>query len=47
MFESLSSKGEMVDALDVMIASIAIVNNESILTMNKKHFERIKELKLV
>jgi tRNA(fMet)-specific endonuclease VapC len=47
IFESLISKGEMIDALDVMIAAIAISNNEKILTKNKKHFERIKELRLI
>ncbi len=47
IFESLKSQGETVDALDVMIASIAITNNEPLLTLNTKHFERIPELKLI
>jgi len=47
IFEYLRSKGKMVDALDVMIASIAITNNESLLTFNKKHFEGIPDLKLM
>ena len=46
IYELLSSKGNIVDALDVMIASIAIVNNEHILTENRKHFERIPGIKL-
>ena len=47
IFESLSSEGQTVDALDVMIASIAMVNNEPILTLNKNHFERIPGVKLI
>ncbi len=47
IFEDLNSKGKMVDVLDVMIASIAITNNEPLLTFNKKHFERIEGLQLV
>ena len=46
IFELLASKGETVDALDVMISSIALSNNEEILTLNKKHFERIPNLKI-
>ena len=47
IFENLKSHGEMVDVLDVMIASIVITNNQSLLTNNKKHFSRIKGLKLI
>ncbi|HLC54256.1 MAG TPA: type II toxin-antitoxin system VapC family toxin [Candidatus Nanoarchaeia archaeon] len=46
IFEELKSKGEMVDALDVMIAAIAISQNERLVTFNKKHFERIRGLQL-
>jgi len=47
IFQSLESEGNPVDALDVMIAAIAIINDESVLTLNRKHFERIKGLKLI
>ncbi len=47
IFEYLRKKGKTVDALDVMIASIAITNNEPLLTFNKKHFENIPGLKLM
>jgi predicted nucleic acid-binding protein len=47
IFEHLRKKGKIVDALDVMIASIAITNNEPLLTFNKKHFENIPGLKLI
>ena len=44
IFNSLKSQGQIIDFADVMIASIAIVNNQPFLTQNKKHFENIKEL---
>ena len=47
IFEHLKSKGKMVDALDVMIASIALTNSEPLLTLNKKHFDNIPGLKLI
>ena len=47
IFQELTSKGDIIDALDIMIASITITNKESLRTNNKKHFDRIKELKLV
>ncbi|MEK6850766.1 MAG: type II toxin-antitoxin system VapC family toxin [Nanoarchaeota archaeon] len=46
IFEQLKSRGEIIELTDVMIASVAIMNNESLLTRNKKHFERIDQLKL-
>ena len=44
IFELLSSEGQIIDALDVMIASISLTNNQSLLTENRKHFERIDGL---
>ena len=46
IFEHLKSEGEIIDLADIMIAAIAIVYGESLLTGNSKHFERIKELKI-
>ena len=46
IFEELRIKGEAIDALDLMIASIAIVNNETLMAKNTKHFERMCELKI-
>ena len=46
IFEYLKRKGKIVDALDVMIASIVITNGESLLTFNKKHFENIPGIRL-
>ena len=42
----LIKKGEPLDFQDIAIASIAIVNGESIVTRNVKHFSRIKGLKI-
>lgn len=46
IFEELKSIGNLVDQLDLFIASIAITNNQSLLTRNIKHFEKIPELTL-
>lgn len=46
IFEVLRKKGELIDQLDLFIASIAIINNQSLLTGNIKHFSKIPELKI-
>lgn len=46
IFESLKSEGNLIELPDIMIASIAIENNETLITGNLKHFERIKGLKI-
>ena len=47
ILQDLTLKGDIIDVLDIMIASIAIINKESLKTNNKRHFERINELKLI
>lgn len=47
IFEELRKKGETIDALDLMIASIVIVNNETLMTKNTRHFERMSGLKIL
>lgn len=47
IFEDLRKKGELIDPLDMEIASIAITNNEPLLTNNINHFKRIPELKIL
>ena len=47
IFNDLKKNGDIIELPDIMIASIALTNNESIFTNNKKHFERIKELNLI
>lgn len=42
----LDRKGQEIDPEDIMIAAIAIENNEEILTRNEKHFNRIQNLKI-
>lgn len=46
IFETLRNKGEPIELTDVMIASVAITNNETLLTKNARHFSKIPELKL-
>lgn len=43
----LRNKGEIIDFRDVFIAATCVVNNCSLLTLNKKPFERIKGLELI
>lgn len=42
----LIKEGQPIDPEDSMIASIAIVNNETLLTKNTKHFSRVPDLKI-
>lgn len=46
IFKDLKKRGLLVDIRDIFIAASCISNNCSLITFNKKHFERIKELKL-
>ena len=43
IFKKLNKKALGLDFRDIMIASICISNNVSLLTKNFKHFERLKE----
>lgn len=42
----LIKEGKTIDIEDIMIAAISITNNQSLITRNSKHFERIKTLKI-
>jgi len=42
----LEKKGKRLEDFDLLIAATALVNNLILVTRNKKHFERIKGLKL-
>jgi predicted nucleic acid-binding protein len=46
MFKELKRNGNLIDFADMMIASICIANDETLLTRNIKHFERIPGLKI-
>jgi tRNA(fMet)-specific endonuclease VapC len=43
---NLKKHGEMIDDFDILIAAIALSSNMILVTNNKKHFERIPELKI-
>jgi len=43
----LKKAGTLLDLKDVFIAATCIANNCRLATLNKKHFNRIKELKLL
>ncbi len=43
----LRSKGAPIDDFDVLIASIALSNNCTVVTNNEDHFKRIKGLRVV
>ncbi len=42
----LIKEGKMIDPGDAMIAGIALINNETVLTKNVEHFSRIRDLKI-
>lgn len=42
----LTKEGKTIDYLDIMIASIALVKDEALVTRNVKHFSRIGGLKI-
>ena len=44
---NLEKKGEQIDFRDLLIGTIALVNNNSIKTNNIKHFERIEGLNVI
>jgi len=46
IFQELKAGGEIIELTDIMIASIVTANNETLITNNKKHFEKINNLKL-
>lgn len=42
----LIKEGKMLDPEDAMIAGIALVNDETILSRNKEHFSRVADLRI-
>ena len=47
IYAELKKSGNMIQDSDMMIAAICKTNNKSLITRNKKHFENIKDLKLM
>lgn len=43
---ALKNTGKIIDDLDLIIASIALKHQRTLVTNNTKHFERIKNLKI-
>jgi predicted nucleic acid-binding protein len=43
----LTAKGKIIHPMDLMIGATALVNNMPLVTNNKKHFSRIKELEII
>lgn len=46
LYAELQNDGKMIPEIDLMIASIAKVNEAILITRDKKHFEKIKGLKI-
>ncbi len=44
--KELKQKGEIIEDIDIFIAATCIVNNLILVTLNKKHFSRIKQLQI-
>lgn len=42
----LKEKGKVIEDIDIFIAATCITNNLILVTFNKKHFSRIKDLKI-
>ena len=47
IYAELKKSGNIIQDSDMMIAAICKTNNKILITRNKKHFENIKDLKLV
>jgi predicted nucleic acid-binding protein len=47
IYLNLKSKVLSIDTNDIFIAATAVVNNIRLCTLNTKHFESIKNLKLI
>jgi predicted nucleic acid-binding protein len=46
IYHLLKSTNQLIEFRDIFISATCIVNEQPIVTLNKKHFQRIKELKL-
>ncbi len=47
LHKELESKGEIIDLRDLFIAATCLAKDCQLLTFNKKHFERINDLRLM
>jgi tRNA(fMet)-specific endonuclease VapC len=46
LLASLAKNGKVIDFRDALIGGISLVNNMTLVTRNKDHFSRIKDLKV-
>lgn len=46
IYKDLIKKGELIDDNDIIIGACCIVNNIPLLTLNKKHFDKLKKFGL-
>ena len=46
IYHKLRKQNKMIEFRDIFIAATCIINGMPIVTLNKKHFERIKDLKI-
>jgi tRNA(fMet)-specific endonuclease VapC len=47
IYHQLKADNQIIDFRDIFIAATCIVNKFPIVTLNKKHFQRIEELKII
>jgi len=47
IYHSLKSNNQLIEFRDIFIAATCVVNDQPIVMLNKKHFQRIREIKLV
>ena len=47
IYRQLKAKNKLIEAPDILIAGTAMSNNLQLATLNRKHFERIKGLRLL
>jgi len=47
IYQQLKAKNQMIEFRDIFIAATCIINDLPIVTLNKKHFDRIAELRII
>jgi len=47
IFRQLKQENKLIDTTDILIAATAMVNDFPLATLNRKHFERIRGLRIV
>ena len=46
IYSELKERGELIGDIDILVASIALANNEKLITRNIKHYNRIRGLEI-